>query len=177
MALTNLDPKILDKLFLAKMVEYVHSAEEKFGRMRAQQIFVTQDGMGPCQDVADKVAEISTAHREELQQAASDAGIPAPAANIQTAAANIQTPDAPDVNTKPSVTKTAYSKTGDAPGGWSNPANCADDDRLPHVEREILRIFREAHEDAARWSYEMYKENGWLTQERAKRPQCSRGLR
>ncbi|KAK5675539.1 hypothetical protein LTS10_011983 [Elasticomyces elasticus] len=87
MALTTLDAEIINKLFLAKMVEYMHSgelgrdyeeakkAEEKFGRMRAQQVFVTKDGISPCEDVAEKVAEISTAHREELQQAAPDASI------------------------------------------------------------------------------------------------------
>ncbi|KAK5691106.1 hypothetical protein LTR97_011758 [Elasticomyces elasticus] len=84
MALTTLDPKIVDKLFLAKMVEYVHSgelerdyeeakeAEEKFGRMRAQQVFVTEDGMSACEDVAEKVVEISSAHQADLQKAVSN---------------------------------------------------------------------------------------------------------
>ncbi|KAK5733477.1 hypothetical protein LTR17_009722 [Elasticomyces elasticus] len=80
MALTNLDPKIVGKLFLAKMVKYVHSgelnkdydeakkAEEKFGRMRAQQVFVTKDGISPCEDIAEVTTTIAEAHQEELQK-------------------------------------------------------------------------------------------------------------
>ncbi|KAK3621410.1 hypothetical protein LTR56_015986 [Elasticomyces elasticus] len=81
MALTNLDPKIVNILFLAKMVDYVHSgelskdyeeakkAEEKFGRMRAQQVFVTSAGMSACEDVAEKVTQIVEEHQEVLQKA------------------------------------------------------------------------------------------------------------
>ncbi|KAK4901977.1 hypothetical protein LTR27_000877 [Elasticomyces elasticus] len=81
MALRGLEPEIVNKLFLAKMVEYVHSGElgkdyeeakkatEKFGRMPAQQVFVIGAGMSACEDITEKVAEISTAHREELQNA------------------------------------------------------------------------------------------------------------
>ncbi|KAK5717992.1 hypothetical protein LTR15_008835 [Elasticomyces elasticus] len=180
MALNALDSEIVDKLFPAKMVEYVHSgelgrdyenakkAEEKFGRMRAPQTFVTEDGMSPCEDITEKVIEIGEKHREELQQAASYGGIQPPAASIQTPAASIQTPAAsiqtpaasiqtpatpdagiqtpatPDAGIQPSTTKAAYFKNFHATGGFSNPANRADDDRLSWTEREIRRIMRKA---------------------------------
>ncbi|KAK5709107.1 hypothetical protein LTR17_020106 [Elasticomyces elasticus] len=179
MALNNLDPKIVNKLFLARMVEYVHSGELERDYDEAKK---AEANFG---HIVDKVTQVVEEHQEELQKAAPDAGIQPPAANIQAPAANIQTPAAniqapaaniqtPAANTKPSVTKAAYLKNFHATGGISNPANCADDDTLPWTDREILRIFREAHEDTARWSYEMNKENGWLARERAKRLQCSK---
>ncbi|KAK3651234.1 hypothetical protein LTR56_002092 [Elasticomyces elasticus] len=124
MALTTLDPKIVNKLFLAKMVEYVHSgelgrdyeeakkAEEKFGRMRAPQVFVTKDGMSACEDVAEKVVEISSAHREELQNAR------------------------PSLEEKPRITTAQELK---------NSPTAIDDGKVDWVELELRKIWKEVY--------------------------------